>query len=244
MPIPSSPSATAARPGFTLIELLITVAIIGVLAALLLPALSRAQHQARLVECQGQLRQLQLAYLAYTGDHGEQLPPNGARPDARGEWRSLTNSWCGPSAALVDEDATAIRAGVLFAYVDDDRLYRCPADTSRIKPRQSGGTRPRTRSYAVNGALRGYTNEWYRMVSRVDEVGNPASVLVFMDEHEKTIDDGHFMIHVAPSLMAPNLPAVRHGRRTAVSFLDGHTAALAFGKDARVLQRHTVPREP
>jgi prepilin-type processing-associated H-X9-DG protein len=67
--------------------------------------------------------------------------------------------------------------------------------------------------------------------------------LVFLDEHEETIDDGHFMIHLPPSLMAPNLPSVRHGRRTAVSFLDGHIDAISFGQDARILQLYTVPRE-
>jgi prepilin-type N-terminal cleavage/methylation domain-containing protein/prepilin-type processing-associated H-X9-DG protein len=82
--------ARRVRVGFTLLELLVVMAIIGVLATLLLPALNRARAKAEAIICVSNLRQWGLATQLYATDHNDRLPPEGS-PNP-GE-RSTNTGW-------------------------------------------------------------------------------------------------------------------------------------------------------
>src|SRR5437867_1635843 len=68
-----------AADGFTLIELLVVIAVVSILAALLLPAVSKAKEQAHKIKCLNNQKQLAMTWVLYGGDFNDTLVPNGAQ---------------------------------------------------------------------------------------------------------------------------------------------------------------------
>jgi prepilin-type N-terminal cleavage/methylation domain-containing protein len=68
-------SKASRRGAFTMIELLTVIAIIGILAGLLLPALSKAREKAKRIACNSNLKQIGAAMIMYSGDFQNHLPP-------------------------------------------------------------------------------------------------------------------------------------------------------------------------
>lgn len=185
---------------FTLIELLAVIAILGVLASMVLPATIRAKARATAAPCQNNVRQLQVAWQMYVDDHRGALPDNQSRHDGW-RWIGNTNSWAG---------TTNVVTGSLWPYLMAAAVYRCPG-YARL---------PRT--YSMNGNLGGRTGEVQTVVVRYGNIAEPSRLFVFVDEHEGTVDDAHFLVWPVPDDRWVNFPSGRHNQAGVLSFADGH----------------------
>ena len=162
--LPRTPKRPRPR-GFTLIELLVVMAIVGVLVALLLPAVQNAREAARRTQCFSNLHQIGMGVLQYYDDWNGQfflhhpfqadVQSQVAAADSFAEiyWEDKIMPYINPGMA--DKAQASAKAGTAIA---EEAIYRCPTDPSEEAPfvdpatNQVDGIVNRT-SYVMNSQL-------------------------------------------------------------------------------------------
>lgn len=223
---------------FTLIELLAVIAVIGILSALLLPAIGRSKESARRIQCTHNLRQLGIAMQLYWNDNDGQCFTTRTVATNGG-----VIHWCGWLDGTMPEGQRPydFSYGKLYPYIKASDVRLCPALNSSLTPLKLKATNTVFFSYGYNGVALSPTNALQPPVN-VAQVKNLADIALFADAAQVNdfqapashsnpmLEEWYYLDNPTNSAGSSYYPHghFRHGSKANVVFCDAHVAREKF----------------
>jgi prepilin-type processing-associated H-X9-DG protein/prepilin-type N-terminal cleavage/methylation domain-containing protein len=208
-------------PAFTLIELLVVIGIVGLLAAMLMPALRKARESARTTKCAGNLRQLGLAMQMYLDEQGRYFPFSEIVPNGRLWYFGLEQPF-NPGGAPGTRKLDLTKAKLYPYFQTVHGIEVCPSyDYRSPKWRQKFETV--SYGYGYNEALKGKSTS---------DIARPAEIVCFADAaqintFQAPASASNPMLeefnYVNPTERTTHF---RHNGRANVLFCDGHVVSM------------------
>jgi len=214
----------------TLIELLVVITIIGILAAMLLPALAKSKRKAHGIACINNQRQLSLAWRMYSDDNNDRLIHSRDWIPEDYSSGNLPNVW---------NPDTTVKKSLMWPYCGNSLgIFKCPSVTLRPPTINNTNKEQVCFSMAMNSYMggNGSENAWDPYLKVYHKLcAVPPSLFVFIDQREDLgiIGATFVMTDSSPDNLA-GFPAFAHNQSASLTFADGHSEAHRW-RDARTM---------